>query len=316
MSNARKIKVDMSINEPFVFHLDVNNAQIMLEQYIAISKTLEITSNSICKLLCGKENCKIVVEPLEIGTLKLVYKLVFAPVALIVAAMIPDTVNGILEEFTGNNWSYYSGKTTRAVVDAVKGAYNTTTENLKKMANKVPEQEREQIDKIIKAQNDFYVELSKDENIKGIGFSGNEDFPIKRRDFTLHTSSDIERKLPTLETIKHLVIYRSLNVDEDGKWEFRDKADGTHISAYIEDEQFKQQFLGGKTPLKKTKKDDELVALVEYDRKMKNGSNVPPVMTIKEIYRFNNKELKKVPDNLVENVLKKKETSQGDLFDD
>lgn len=316
MSNAKRTKIDMSINEPFVFHLDMNNAQIMLEQYIAISKTLEITSNSICKLLYGKENCKIVVEPLEIGTLKLVYKLVFAPIAAVVIAMLPDTINGILEEFTGKNWADYSGNITRAVVDSVRGAYNSTTDSLKKLANKVSEQEREQIDKIIKAQNDFYVELSKDENIKGVGFSDNEEFPIIRRDFTLHTSSDIERKLPTLETIKHLVIYRSLNVDEDGKWEFRDKADGSHFSAFIEDEQFKQQFLGGKTPLKKTKKDDELVALVEYDRKMKNGSNVSPVMTIKEIYRFNNKELKKVPDNLVENVLKKKETSQGDLFND
>ena len=68
--------------------------------------------------------------------------------------------------------------------------------------------------------------------------------------------------------------------------------------------------------LKKTKKDDEIIALVEYEKKIKNGSAIEQNRVIKEIYTFNNKELRKTPENLIMNLMKKKEDKQGDLFDD
>ena len=49
---------------------------------------------------------------------------------------------------------------------------------------------------------------------------------------------------------------------------------------------------------------------MEYEKKIKNGSAIEQNRVIKEIYTFNNKELRKTPENLIMNLMKKKEDKQ------
>lgn len=312
---SKKITSQQMEKEQFIFHIDTDVAEITLQDFINISKSLEITCKSVSSLLFDDKSCQIVIEAPENGSFKLVYKIIVVG-GLVLSPMAADTVNGVLEEYTGHDWKYYSGKTARAVTDFVVGAYTATSDTLKRTIHKLPDAKKDKFEKIVKAQNDFYTTMSKNKAFNGVGFTNEDIFPVLRKDFTYHTSVDIERPLPTVNVLKRLVIYRSLNVDEDGKWEFRDTADGTHFSATIEDMSFKQKFLNGGTPLKRTKKDDEIVALVEYDKKMKNGSEDSPVITVKEIYSFNDKKIKEAPANLIMNLIKPKDTRQGDLFDD
>ena len=298
--------------ERFVFHIDTTKPEITLQDFIDISKSLEVTCKSVSALVFDNAPCQIIIETPDDGSLKLIYTIA----VMFGAALIPDITNGILEEYTNHDVKYYAGKASRAFTDCVSGIYSASMDKLKKTLRELPEENKDKLERIIKAQNDFYGTLNKTKEFKGVGFSDDYNFPVSRKEFSIHTTNDIERILPTEQALKHLVIYKSLNVNEDGKWEFKDKADGSHFSANIEDEFFKKQFLNGKNPLKKTKKDDEIIALVEYEKKIKNGSAIEQNRVIKEIYTFNNKELRKTPENLIMNLMKKKEDKQGDLFDD
>lgn len=298
--------------EEFLFHFNVLKEEISLESFIEISNALERTCSSVANLLFETKDCKIVLKPIEKGSLKLFYTIIVTGVL----AMTPDTINGILEEYTGHNWEYYAGKATRAIADTVTELFKSDTVRLKRTERSLTDEKKSDFDKIIKAQSDFYRALDKDNNIKGVGFSEESIYPIQRKDFSLHVSDDIERDQPAEIALKNLVIYRSLNVNEDGKWEFRDKADGKHFSAAIEDENFKKKFLSGKTPLKKSKQDDEIRALVQYDKKIKNGNTTNPTISIKTVYFFNNKNLLPIPENLVDDLIlpKPKDNAQGELF--
>lgn len=298
--------------ERFVFHIDTTKPEITLQDFIDISKSLEVTCKSVSALVFDNAPCQIIIETPDDGSLKLIYTIA----VMFGAALIPDITNGILEEYTNHDVKYYAGKASRAFTDCVSGIYSASMDKLKKTLRELPEENKDKFERIIKAQNDFYGTLNKTKEFKGVGFSDDYNFPVSRKEFSIHTTNDIERILPTEQALKHLVIYKSLNVNEDGKWEFKDKSDGNHFSANIEDESFKKQFLNGKNPLKKTKKDDEIIALVEYEKKIKNGSAIEQNRVIKEIYTFNNKELRKTPENLIMNLMKKKEDKQGDLFDD
>lgn len=312
MSSVIKKIENQTSKERFVFHIDTTKPEITLQDFIEISKSLDVTCKSISSLVFNNAPCQITIEVPENGSLKLVYTIILT----LGMAYIPDITNGILEEYTNHDLKYYAGKSAKAFTDCISGIYTASVDKLRKTVRNLPDDEKDKFERIIKAQNDFYGTLNKTKEFKGIGFSDNNEFPISRNEFSAHTSTDIERILPTEQALKHLVIYRSLNVNEDGKWEFRDKVDGHHFSASIEDELFKNQFLNGKTPLKRTKKDDEIIALVEFEKKMKNGSTTQSNIIIKEIYKFNNKDLKQAPSNLIMNLLKRKDSKQGDLFND
>lgn len=300
------------VEEAFICHLDTESHSIPLSDFLKISESMNIMCKTVAETLYNTTKCTVMIQAPEAGSMKILYSILI-PVAL---AFVPDITNGTLKEFTGHDVSYYVGKTERALVDSISNLNQKTAHELKTLSNNSPDTIQPQIDKIIKSSSDFYNTLQKNKTIKGVGFSNDHIFPIKRKDFSLHTTNDVLRDVPNEQVLKRLIIYKSLNVNEDGKWEFRDCADGSHFSASIEDESFKIRFLNGKNPLKKTKKDDEILALVEYDKQMKNGVVGRGDILIREIYTFNGKPLKDTPDGIVENLaLPKKENDlQGDLF--
>lgn len=300
------------VEEAFICHLDTESHSIPLSDFLKISESMNIMCKTVAETLYNTTKCTVMIQAPEAGSIKIVYSILI-PIAL---SFVPDITNGTLKEFTGHDVSYYAGKIGRALVDSVSNLNQKTAHDLKKLSNNSPDTIQPQIDKIIKSSSDFYNTLQKNNAIKGVGFSDDHIFPIKRKDFSLHTTNNILRAVPNEQVLKRLVIYKSLNVNENGKWEFRDCVDGSHFSASIEDESFKTRFINGKNPLKKTKKDDEILALVEYDKQMKNGVIGKGDISIREIYAFNGKSLKDIPEELVENLfLPKKESDlQGDLF--
>lgn len=298
--------------ESFICHLDTERHSIPLSDFFKISESMNTICKTVAETLYNTSKCTVLIQAPEAGSMKIVYSILLSASL----AFVPDITNGTLQEFTGHNLPYYVGKAERALVDSISNLNKKTAHELRILSNKSSKTIQPQIDKIIKSSSDFYNTLQKNKDIKGVGFSDEHIFPIQRKDFSLHTTNDVLRDVPNEQVLKKLIIYRSLNVNEDGKWEFRDCADGSHFSASIEDEDFKTKFLNGKNPLKKTKKDDEIVALVEYDKQMKNGVVGRGDISIREIYKFNGKSLKETPDKLVENLilLKKEDDLQGDLF--
>lgn len=277
--------------EDFIVHLDTDSTGIDFKEFVELSQSIETTCKSMSQLLFQDNKCKLFVRPPTHGSLNLWYTIVI-PVGLSIGLTMADA---FLEELTGHDYKYYAKRVSRALIDCVKAAYLTQSHNLRAFARKVTPEDEGNIEQIIKAQTDFYTTLNKDNSIRGVGFSEEHTFPVQRKDFAFYTSHDIERQQDSTHEIKELIISKSSNIAGNAKWEFKDKSTGKTVFATIDDIDFNRLFLGGKSPLRSTKKDDEIVALVEYKHGTKNGIEKPADAHIIEIYRFNKKILKQMP---------------------
>lgn len=113
-----------------------------------------------------------------------------------------------------------------------------------------------------------------------------------------------------------MIIVKSVNTDEDLQWDFKDLNTKESFSANIEDEEFNAKLLNGQCPLKQKATPDIILALVEFRKKLENGKERKEAYIVKEIYKFNNKKLKTLPDNFKLNRVKRvSDNGQTKLFD-
>lgn len=281
----------------FVFHLHTDKHEVLLGDFIKISDSLDATCKALSNIFLDENKAIICIKPPKQGSIEIVYDIGIA----LGVNFAWDTLNGILTEFTGHDVCYYSGKIARAFTDCISSVYKTQSYKLKTMANKFSGEAQQNLDKLIKSQTDLYVAIDKIADVTGISFFDNKKGlqpDVVKKDFSFYTSRDIQRQQPPKQMLKQLIVCKSINVDDKGTWEFKDVVEGTTFKAPIEDDLFRQAFLNGKIPIKKTKQDDVVLALVEYEQISRNGVISSNNKIIKEIYKFNNKVLRKMPDSV------------------
>lgn len=98
-------------------------------------------------------------------------------------------------------------------------------------------------------------------------------------------------------------------------WTLRDVTNKKNDEYKILDKDFTNLVWLGENPLKVTEKTDEIIARVEYVKEMKNGKVRTKGTNITDVYQFNGKVLKKIPDDFELNKISKKEKPQLSLFD-
>ncbi len=296
----------------FVFHLNTEQKSLALKEFTDIAKSLEITTNSVLKIFSENNQSNIFIDIPENGS----YKILCGIAIFLAGCFGSEIANGIFDRLVGKDIRTISKEFTKEVVSIVQGIYRTPSAQLKEISVKMPSDKQIMFDKIIKSQSDFYKAIYNNESVKSVGFSHSKKDDDKRNEFILHISKDIERELPPEKIFKKLTIYKSVNVKKDAKWVFIDHLDKKNISAYITDESFKHKFMSGNSPLKQAQEDDEIIALVQYNKKMTNGEEKINSIEIKEIYKFNNQELKAMPEDIQENFVyvDSNNNSQGSLF--
>ena len=133
-----------------------------------------------------------------------------------------------------------------------------------------------------------------------------------------YISQDIIRELPDTLVLQELTIYKPVNIPSDNQWSFKDNKTKQNLNANITDEEFKNDFLLGQYPLKSTRNNDIITALVRYERQMINGEEKVVGKKIDTVFKFNDTEIKPIPKQLLFNLphlSQSQDEPELDLFD-
>lgn len=290
-------------------HLDVPNHVVRARHYITAVNSLQITLDELnFRLLDGHVQFEFVVLPAEEGTFKGVTGLVVKSVKA--AAAIGAVAGGLISFFESDFGEELAIEIFGEPVDTRKLAHDivgvaklmhgatvklfvTENEYLDRALPRVVN-----FDKIIKAKSDFYLSCVADEDVRGVGFSDEEVFPVKRSGFFKHISKDRTRQVPSEFRVYDAVVISPVDVDKDIKWEFSDVLTRVSIKAYMRDYDFKRKFLSGMFPLKRTNRDDVVKIVVEYKRQERNGEIENKEISVHTVCEFNGLKIGSIPDNM------------------
>lgn len=295
--------------ERILFHFDTDKNYLSVNDFIITATSLQKVSNELVHKCFANAQYELSVCAAEDGSFKDWFIGVLMGGILVGGAS--DYVSGFIKGITGKNPSEYGENHGELVKDMIVGFYSQDTEQLK-----VPQEMN--LDIAIKAKSDFYTMCSKNTDIKGIGFTNDNNFIIKRPDLPRYISQDIIREIPDTLVLQELIIYKPVNIPSDNQWSFKDNKTKQNLNANISDEEFKNGFLLGQYPLKSTRNNDIIVALVRYERQMINGEEKIIGKKIDTVFKFNDTEIKPIPKQLLFNLphlSQPQDEAELDLFD-
>lgn len=301
--------------EKLYIHFDVKEHCISVSDFIETIKSTEIIVNDLALKITGQDKCtKVYVFPPENGSLLVVLGIAAKKIALgtgigVGIKYISKEVETFVEELTGYKNGDFGKNSAKILKECTKNFMEKSKNEIEQINQGVLE-----LDTALKAKTDFYQMCSNNKDIKGIGFTSEPEYPIKRSNFYSRITPSISRPLPIKEELKELIIVKPVNTDEDLQWDFKDKNTKESLIAKMEDESFKRKLLNGECPQKKHKTPDVIIAKVEYHKKMEDGKERKNAYIITDVYKFNRKKLKDIPNNLKLNKIKEQDNGQLSLL--
>lgn len=294
--------------EKILFHFDTEKNCLPINDFITTATSLQKVSNELVRMCFTNAKYELSIGAAESGS----FKDWFIGVLMggIFVGCANDYINGFIKGITGKDPTEYGENHGNLIKDMIIGFYSQDTEQLK-----VPQEMN--LDIAIKAKSDFYTMCSNNKDIKGIGFTNDNHFIIKRPDLPRYISQDIIRNIPDTLVLQELTIYKPVNIPSDNQWSFKDNRTKQNINAHITDEEFKNNFLNGQYPLKSTQNNDIIVALVRYERQMVNGEEKITGRKIDTVFKFNDMVIKPIPNEFIFNLplTNQKQEDERDLFD-
>ena len=286
-------------------HFDTKEHRISLEQFVQTVSSYEIVSNNIAEQVFGvKKGIKIYILPPKEGSfvVSMLLWVSGAAVGGIFSSIASDSTKGFIRGVTKrlNADKYPNGfdfeQAAEVLGDTVTGFMMETAEEIDNLEASLKNTPNIDISK--KAKADFYGSCSRNKDILGIGFSPDNKFSLKRADFVTRAVEPSIKPLPVKEELKELIIVKPVNVEEDLQWDLKDKNTKESLTAKMADEEFKTLLFEGKCPLRKYSTPDIILAKVEYYKSLKNGKESKDEYIITDVYKFNKKALKTIPENL------------------
>ncbi len=283
-------------------HFDVPSEYLNADNYLVAVNSFKTCLSDFNKRLFQENiNYEFVVLPSEIGSFKGVIGIVLKkPLTSImvvgsVASLIEsDLVKGLVEGLTGQKIDYYEAthKAGEFLVDLTTGFFSTETEELERM---VPDSLN--LDKSFHAKSEFYKECIHNCSVSGVGFTDEHKFPVRRDSFPKHVSKEKVRSVKSDFVLHRVIVVSPVDIDVDQIWRFKDPISGKSLKAYMRDKNFKQGFLGGRYPLKQSRKDDHIIMLVEYKKQERNGEVESKEVCVHTVYTFNEIEIVPLPED-------------------
>lgn len=297
-------------------HFETIEHRISLEQFVQTVSSYEIISKNIAEQIFNvKKGVKIYILPPKEGSFDLSMLLWISATAVssIVGSIATDSVKGFIRGVTKklNPNKFPEGfdceQAAEVLGDTVTGFMIETAEEIDRIEASIENVSNIDISK--KAKADFYGSCSKNKDILGLGFSSENNFPLKRADFVTRAIEPSIKPLPVKEELKELIIVKPVNVEEDLQWDLKDKNTKESLTAKMADEEFKTLLFEGKCPQRKNATPDVIIARVEFHNNLKNGKESKDEYIITDVYKFNRKTLKAIPEKL---KLNRKRIAQND----
>ena len=287
---------------------------ITLEEMDKIIQAVNNIGDSLAKKLFTSSSKEFfVVYPYEMGSFKI--KIGIGAIFLAIGWLgESDLGKAFVKGLTGNETPYYAEKAGELLRDAIKGVLEKSVNALEIINNNTDN--KYILDKSIKEKSELYTLINKSKTIKSISFNPDNENPIEKKNFISHIrKGDIVRQLEPEYEICDLIILKSINTKEQGKWGFRLLHNNKNIRAEILDNNFISKFLSGQYPLKEGNQDDVIKALVRIDTIMKNGDKEKEQYFIEEIFNFNENKIKDIPKDLEKYLRINYHYNEATLFD-
>ncbi|GEM_PF-3388413 len=321
-----KEKIYAPQTKELCIHFDTDEHQITLDLFEQTLNSYKIISNDIAENIFDiKSGFKIYVLPPKNGGFKILLKIIMENPAILgmASALTYDVIVGLVKGLTKNlnNDKFKDGFTpelgAEVLGETIQGFVSKTASEVETLDAKIKSEYKSKkninIDIAKKEKADFYGSCIKNKNIKGIGFSNEHIFPLKRCDFVARAIPPTIKPLPERIELKELIIVKSVNTDEKLQWDFKDANTNESFSASIEDNDFNTMILNGQCPLKRKATPDKILALVKFYKKLENGKEKKDAYIVSEVYKFNRKKLKERPKGLRINKPKREKTNPDQL---
>jgi hypothetical protein len=244
-----------------VLHFDTAEHTISLETFVDTAASVRYMSAVLARQLFGPTvDVKIYVLPPEEGSFLSSLKTIIVGGSVVVASVVgtvaagvtilqSDYVRSYFEARTGMSMSEMGaehGRADREKAEAAEAEELLTVvvesllagspENLEEICKLLPVE-------VIEARSDFYLACHADREVKGIGFSSEEDFPIRRPSFLSYSQAGAaaEEDAPEWQVSIDYVEVSSpqwdLHDQKSRQWKGRNSSNKT-CHFVIEDEQF------------------------------------------------------------------------------
>lgn len=305
----KKIEVDSS--NIIYFHFDTVESKLSIASFNQLVDSLNVVTNNVSKVFIGeKVKCSIFILPPEDGSFKSKFCIFLAGAML--SGPIGNFSDGMIQELTGHDSKYYGTETVRFVKDVTVGIFSKTREELDRIIS-----DNVNIDEAIEAKSRFYTVIANDKNVKSLGFTDTDKALIKKSEMVYYIAPDKIRDVDNIVEYSKLKIIKAVLERSSQAWTLRDISKKKNDEYKILDDDFTSLVWQGENPLKVTEKTDEILARVEYVKEMKNGKVITKETNITDVYQFNGKVLKELPDDFELNITKvpKKDKRQLSLFD-
>lgn len=292
----------------FPIHFDVPNHYLKIDDFVSFSIDLKkIIADFSKEIFDNNIIVDVYILPAEPGSLLGRWGIRVAKtsvsIGFIFMAMDTDISKSFILGLTGHKPSYYSemaGSKTRSaamlLADLSRGFLekDANAEELKSV-------EFVKFSNAYSSKDDFYGKCLSNDEISGIGFTCDDEFPIRKSAFAGKISNIVDGDLelePEYE-IHQLRVVSSVNtIDSKAQWQLQDTQTRRFLKAHLKDDDFRQNFFNGKYPLKIHETDDVIIAMIEYRKASVEGSIKIIERNIIKIYKFNNIVFDDVPSYL------------------
>lgn len=286
-------------------HFDVPEHYLKIDEFIGFSTDVQKIVNEFnSRIFAGLSDVEVYIIAPESGTFlgKLGIRLTRTSlsVGFIFMALDTDIAKNFVNGLTGHEPSYYaemSGSEIKkgaiVLADSTRGFLEKNT-NARELSSVRPEDFPE----AYYAKNNFYQRCLVNERISGVGFTCDDDFPIKRNDFAHRVADSIDGNLelePEYDTHQFRVVSSVNTIDSKAQWGLQDVQTHRFLNAHLKDDRFQKEFFSGRYPLKLNETDDVMVAMIEYKKLRIDGLPKIVERNIIRVYKFNNIILDEIP---------------------
>ena len=174
-------------------------------------------------------------------------------------------------------------------------------------------------DIIKKRKNKFYKGLIMDSTITQQDLEltrENKDairYTIGRKEFKYYLEDLQEDTTPSTYEIRKVRIESPVIVNSNKIWRASDWDTKENLNFYLEDHNFRNNFLLGLYPVKTSKKDDILIGLFEFKKKQdKDGKIKVTRKSVINVFQYQDHQIKPIPDNLKQYLPKEDSFIGGD----
>ncbi len=289
----------------FPIHFDIPKHYLKVNDFVSFSIDIErIVQDFNGILFDDLAHVEVFVLTPESGSFLGKWGIRFTHTSLSIGALFmaldTDISKSFVHGLTGHEPKYYAKmagsetiKIATLLADTTKGFLEKDTND-----NELASINPKNIPNAYHAKDDFYKKCLANKDISGIGFTCDDNFPIKRDNFPYKVSNlvDGDLDLEPEYDVHQLRIISSVNtIESKAQWKFQDVQTRRFLNAHLEDSNFRKDFFDGEYPIKLNETDDVIVAMVEYRKLNVKGITKIIERNIIKVYKFNNISLDKMP---------------------